>query len=53
MEEADKDGPGGIGREVAEGTATSAELGWGDKLICPWQVSLYLEGGEMCANEEA
>jgi hypothetical protein len=36
VEEADKDAPGGIGREVAESTATSAEFGWGDKLILPW-----------------
>ncbi|PMD57227.1 NAD(P)-binding protein [Hyaloscypha bicolor E] len=28
-----------IGREVAESTATSAEFGWGDKLILPWQTS--------------
>jgi hypothetical protein len=48
VEEADKDAPGGIGREVAESTATSAEFGWGDKLILPWQVSLYLEEGGRC-----
>jgi hypothetical protein len=39
IEEADKAAPGGIGREAAESTATSAEFGWGDQLVLPWQVS--------------
>jgi hypothetical protein len=40
IEEADKAAPGGIGREAAESTATSAEFGWGKQLVLPTQVSL-------------
>jgi hypothetical protein len=39
VEEADKAAPGGIGREAAESTATSAEFGWGKHLVLPTQVS--------------
>jgi len=39
VEEADKAAPGGVGREAAESTATSAEFGWGDHLVLPTQVS--------------
>jgi hypothetical protein len=39
IEQADKRSPGGIGREVAESSATSAEFGWGDKLVLPIDVS--------------
>lgn len=39
VEEADRDAPGGIGREAAESTACSAEFGWGEQLVLPWQVS--------------
>ncbi|KUJ15850.1 NAD(P)-binding protein [Mollisia scopiformis] len=35
VEEADKAAPGGIGREAAESTATSAEFGWGKDLVMP------------------
>ncbi|KAE9378246.1 NAD(P)-binding protein [Stipitochalara longipes BDJ] len=35
VEEADKAAPGGVGREAAESTATSAEFGWGEKLVLP------------------
>lgn len=35
VEQADKANPGGIGREAAESAATSAEFGWGDKLVLP------------------
>ena len=40
VEEADKAAPGGVGREAAESTATSAEFGWGDHLVFPKNVSL-------------
>ena len=39
VEDADREAPGGIGREAAESAATSAEFGWGDQLVLPWQVS--------------
>ncbi len=39
VEEADKAAPGGVGREVAESTATSAEFGWGEQLVLPKEVS--------------
>jgi hypothetical protein len=39
IEEADKAIPGGLGREAAESTATSAEFGWGKHLIMPKDVS--------------
>ncbi|KIN06401.1 hypothetical protein OIDMADRAFT_101134 [Oidiodendron maius Zn] len=35
VEEADKDAPGGFGRESGESAATSAEFGWGDHLVLP------------------
>ncbi|CZR60571.1 related to nitrogen metabolic regulation protein nmr [Phialocephala subalpina] len=35
VEEADKAAPGGVGREAAESTATSAEFGWGRELVMP------------------
>ena len=38
----DQAGPGGIGREAAESTATSAEFGWGEHLVLPTTVSLDL-----------
>ena len=40
VEEADKDAPGGFGRESGESAATSAEFGWGDHLVLPKDVSL-------------
>jgi hypothetical protein len=40
VQEADEASPGGIGREAAESTATSAEFGWGEQLVLPTQVSL-------------
>ena len=39
VEEADKALPGGLGREAAESTATSAEFGWGKHLAMPKNVS--------------
>ena len=39
IEEADQAIPGGLGREVAESTATSAEFGWGKHLVMPKDVS--------------
>jgi hypothetical protein len=39
VEEADKSAPGGLGREAAESTATSAEFGWGQHLVMPKDVS--------------
>ncbi len=45
VEEADRLAPGGLGREVAESTATSAEFGWGKDLVLPWQVSFVLDRG--------
>ena len=38
VEEADKALPGGLGREPAESSATSAEFGWGDGLVLPTDV---------------
>jgi len=35
VEDADKASPGGLGREAAESTATSAEFGWGKDLVMP------------------
>ncbi|KAG0652065.1 hypothetical protein D0Z07_1192 [Hyphodiscus hymeniophilus] len=35
VEDADKALPGGLGREVGESTATSAEFGWGKHLVMP------------------
>ncbi|TVY31320.1 NmrA-like family domain-containing protein [Lachnellula occidentalis] len=34
-DEADKAHPGGLGREAAESTSTSAEFGWGKHLVLP------------------
>jgi hypothetical protein len=42
VEEADKAAPGGIGREAAESTATSAEFGWGKELVLPKDVSAVM-----------
>jgi hypothetical protein len=39
VDAADKAAPGGIGKEVAESSATSAEFGWGD-LVMPTDVSV-------------
>jgi hypothetical protein len=39
VRDADKAAPGGIGREAAESTATSAEFGWGNNLVMPQDVS--------------
>jgi hypothetical protein len=39
VEDADKDVPRGLGRMVAESTATSAECGWGDQLVLPNEAS--------------
>ncbi len=39
VNEADEAVPGGIGRESAESTASSAEFGWGN-LVLPLEVSL-------------
>lgn len=38
-DEADKAIPGGLGREIAESTSTSAEFGWGKHLVLPKDVS--------------
>ena len=38
-DEADKAIPGGLGREAAESTSTSAEFGWGKHLVLPKDVS--------------
>ncbi|PMD44500.1 NAD(P)-binding protein [Hyaloscypha variabilis F] len=38
VEEADMAAPGGVGREAAESTATSAEFGWGEQLVLPTQL---------------
>ena len=40
VEQVDKAVPGGLGRESAESTATSAEFGWGKDLVLPKDVSL-------------
>jgi hypothetical protein len=40
IKEADEAAPGGVGREAAESTSTSAEFGWGEHLVLPTQVSL-------------
>ena len=40
-EEADKAAPGGLGREVGESTAVSAEFGWGKHLVMPKDVSAH------------
>lgn len=40
VDEADKADTGGLGREVAEGMATSAEFGWGRDLVMPKDVSV-------------
>jgi hypothetical protein len=42
VEAADKANPGGVGRETAESSATSAEFGWGDHLTLPKDVSSLL-----------
>ena len=39
VEDEDKASPGGIGREAAESTASSAEFGWGKELVLPTDVS--------------
>lgn len=44
VEEADKAVPGGLGREAAESTSSSAEFGWGKDLLLPQDVSLILFG---------
>lgn len=43
VEDADKAAPGGLGREAAESTATSAEFGWGvdEGLVLPKDVSEF------------
>jgi hypothetical protein len=48
VEEADKAAPGGVGREAAESTATSAEFGWGKDLVMPRNVSISLPCGLHC-----
>lgn len=45
MEEADKAVPGGLGREAAESTATSAVFGWGKHLLMPKDVSAQCKAG--------
>ena len=42
VEEADNAFPGGVGREVGESGAASAEFGWGN-LVMPKDVSIYPE----------
>lgn len=42
VEEQHRAQPGGLGRETAESAATSAEFGWGEGLVVPWEVSLVL-----------
>jgi hypothetical protein len=39
VQEADRAAPGGLGREAAESTSTSAEFGWGKNLVLPKDVS--------------
>ena len=39
VDDQDKLAPGGLGREAAESTATSAEFGWGKHLVLPKDVS--------------
>jgi len=42
VEDAEKTAPGGLGREAAESTASSAEFGWGKHLVLPKDVSVRL-----------
>ncbi len=39
VQEADEAAHGGVGREAAQSTTTSAEFGWGEKLVLPTEVS--------------
>lgn len=50
IEQSDKAAPGGLGREAAESSSTSAEFGWGDHLVSPKDVSVQSQFADIIPN---